>query len=229
MVTVAAIVKNEADWWLRDAVKVWSQFATRIVCLDDGSDDGSGELVERAATVPTVVERREVGLYGNSSGGRQALWDLACAHTPIGDHIFVLDADMIPSHDPRPHLTVDSVSFVVFDLWGPGIYRSDAFWTAHCRPRVWATRKMHDGPWEWEDVKAHSGHFPLNISQQEETAPVALLHYGYSTTKARQRQHAKYSAKMDILTQPQRFHVKTILTENPRTLPLPFDPEYTLE
>lgn len=233
-VIVATIVRNEADWYLKKAVETWCEFADRIVCIDDGSSDASGELVGVTAEdrgTFCAVRPLQIGLFGNSSLGRAELWELAMEYSVVGDYIFVLDADLIPASDPTPHFTKDVIRFRYFDLWSPTRYRDDVMWTAHFRPRPWAAKRTHSGPWEWPYKQAHSSHFPDNLNGKTTTVvplECSLLHYGYAEPRGRERQHAKYSAKMDILPTSYQGMTNSILTDDPRTTELPFEPEWTL-
>ena len=98
MLTIATIVRNEANRFLPSALAAWSSFADRIVVLDDGSHDGTPELCEEAGC---EVHRRDARMFGVEWQARRELWHLAC---PGADWVVWLDADQVPSCDPRPHL-----------------------------------------------------------------------------------------------------------------------------
>ncbi len=222
MVTVALLAKNEADRWLPGCLRVWEQFATRICCVDDWSDDGTGELVEEA-DCETHVIRLDVGLYGNKSEGRRRLFQWAQDHTPLGEWIMVLDADMIPSDDPRPYLenaTEDRAAFKVFDRWTMTDFRADELWDAHTRWRTWAVRNRTE-PAEWHGEDVHSPHFPDNYGTGLATPiPVGLLHYAYATPDSRIRQYDKYVGLDRVLTEAERAHALTITDDYPTTFPI---------
>jgi hypothetical protein len=226
--TIATIVRNEAQRFLPSALEAWRQFADRIVVLDDGSTDDTVALCEAAGC---EVHRASARMFGNEWKARRELWQYATAGA---DWVLHLDADQVPSCDPRPFLKAPVSYFRVYDLWSENTYREDAWWTGHQRcwwPAVHVPSLPADFKDEWPERGWHSGHVPVNIPR--EGHPVdgcAILHYAYTTAELRLNQAAKYEALGEAghLTAQERFHAKTILTPNPHTKLLPFEVKWPL-
>jgi glycosyltransferase involved in cell wall biosynthesis len=231
VITVATIVKNEAERFLPSALECWKQFADRIVAVDDGSKDDSYKLLKDAGC---EVYRETFDLWGNESAARKFLWDKAVKDSEWVIHI---DADMVPARNPVDALTGKLVGFRVYDLWDTeGSYRSDRWWTGHRRP-YWLAANVSDHQgvrWEWGDAPIHSGHLPLNA--RELLAPayplppeVGMLHYAYSQPQLRRVKYDKYMDVEEHLNPRQRLHAKSIIDEMPRLEKLGFKPEWELE
>lgn len=233
---VACLARNEAGRFWRSALTVWSRFADSIVVLDDGSTDATAE-VARGFPKAVVVDRGATGrAWGRESGARRRLWEETLNVAGPGDYVFVLDADMIPARDPRPLLPLgrDAWAFLLFDLWGPGVYRNDSFWAAHSCPRIWMVRVPRETPpvWEWNDRGIHCGHLPVNLptrSLAQAPLDTSLLHYGYYNPSIRSEKYSRYGIVRFQLTDHERAHAETITDPSPRTARLPFTPHYGLE
>lgn len=242
--TVATIVRNEANRFLPSALEAWRTFADRIVVLDDGSTDGTDDMCEAAGC---LVYRRPRQMFGNEWQARRELWGLASGvgthglvprelrnRWGLADWVLHLDADQVPSCDPRPFLKAPVSYFRVYDLWSENTYREDAWWTGHQRcwwPAVHVPSLPADFVDQWPERGWHSGHVPMNLPR--EGHPVegcAILHYAYVSAELRRNQAAKYEALAEAghLTTRERFHAKTILTPNPHTKPLPFEVKWPL-
>jgi hypothetical protein len=226
MLTVASIVKNEADRFLARALDVWGQFADRIVVLDDGSTDETPEILRKAG-VEAHFEPQ--GMFGAEWKARKRLYELATADS---EWVLWLDADQIPSSDPRPHLIEPSVVFRVFDLWSEDTYRADAWWSGHTR--CW-WRAIHAPSYagladEWAERGWHSGHLPRNLPQTCHATPVgcSILHYAYSTPELRAKKAQMYRDLAPHLTPKEVFHASTIDKATPNTRALPFEPTWSL-
>lgn len=224
-ITVCAVVKNEADRFLEPVLAVWSDFAARIVVIDDGSTDRTPEIL---GDFGCEVHQKEVGLWGNEAQARQYAWLTAVEGS---EWLFVLDADMIPATPPEMRGGVGL--FHLFDLWEPLKYREDAFWQAHKRPRAWAAHvgAVPGHTWLWEPPSGmHYDPMPSNVWDCGDPMVIhtALLHYAYVTPELRAEKAAKYAAVEHLLEPAQTFHARSILNPKPRLFDLPFEPEYTL-
>jgi len=223
--TVASIVKNEAGRFLPKALKAWCSFADRVVVIDDGSTDGTPDLLESAGV---EWKRAELGLWGNETAARTALWDFAC---PGSEWVVVLDADMVPARDPKPHLAGGVGAFRLYDMWGGDVYRDDAWWTAHHRTQLWAARVDGRTTWSWDGSRGiHADRMPSDVLECGDVCEVAapLLHYAYSTPALRAAKFEQYGRVWDQLEPAEQFHARTILHPHPILRRLPVSPTWPL-
>jgi hypothetical protein len=143
-----------------------------------------------------------------------------------------LDADQVPSCDPRPHLREPVACFRVYDLWSDDTYREDAWWTGHQRcwwPAVHVPSLPADFVDEWPARGWHSGHVPMNLpGERHAVQDCSILHYAYSSPELRAQKAAMYAELAPHLTKAEQFHARTITIPRPVTKPLPFEPQWRL-
>lgn len=234
--TVAAMVRNEADRFLRSALVAWNSFADDIVILDDGSTDDTAQICKDAGAYVVDAEMDEVA-WGREALTRAKLFNLAIDRGT--DYIFFLDADMVPARDPRRLMDTDAdaVAFVLYDLWAKEdsrlYFRNDNFWQGHLSPRVWMIRRpeIPEKGWSWNDRGIHCGHLPLNLrSSRIASAPLdyGLLHYAYLTPALRAEKASQYLSVRSQLTSHEAAHAASIEDPHPQVSPLAFTPEYEL-
>jgi glycosyltransferase involved in cell wall biosynthesis len=236
---VAALVKNEASKYWKSALSAWSEFADAIVVLDDNSSDETAEIAWECEKATVFGRYGEKDAWGAEAAARQQLWEHANEVAEVGDYIFVLDADMVPAGDPREltELGADTVYFALYDLWGRDererlLYRDDAFWCAHNRPRAWMVRKPRDFKADWPTRGIHCGHLPSNW---EPKAPLfappshSLLHFAYADEVDRLVKAAQYLDLGDKLLPSEASHAYSILDAKPRLKPLLKKPRWQLE
>ena len=233
-VTVASIVKNEAGRFLPKALECWKSVSDRLVVVDNGSTDGTKQLLEDAGA---EIHTLDVPMDGHETNARSFLWEKALGATPDGDWIVWLDADQVVADDFRADLEGtdrNRATFKVYDLWTPTAYRSDAWW----RVRWWwqavrLTAESRKTDWLWPERGWHSGHVPLNAPkvfgvEHKVADNCSILHYGYATPTLRARHHAAYEARANYLTDGELFHARSILDSRPRLVGLPFEPRWPL-
>lgn len=237
-ILVATIVKDEAHRYLASALEGWSEFADKIVAIDDGSTDSTAQLLQDCPKIAYHVLPDSSDLWGKEASHRAALFALALGYAGEGDVILWLDADMIPASDPRKFFQledVDTWAFPLYDLWGQDghnrlVYRCDGYWVGHRNPRVWAIRKTSSvdaAELGWPDARGiHSGHIPhsyFNIDRITLTMPstCALLHYGYFTQADREERIERYGDVRVLLGPDERAHADSIMgVPDLQTLPV---------
>lgn len=230
---VVTMVRDEAHRWLPSALDAWTQFADEIVALDDGSTDGTMDLL-RAAGAQTH-ENALGTAWGAEVGPRKALFDHAVQSGC--EWLLWLDADMVPAQDPKDLMfpSLDGLAFPLYDLWGlqPLAYREDQFWSAHRTHRLWAIRNPGaNRRWQWHERGIHCGHLPFNLELRHVAhAPSshAILHYAYATPELRRAKLAQYVSKQDQLTERELQHALSIGDADPHTLPLLEDVRWPLK
>lgn len=232
---VCSLLRNEATRWLPSVLKAWSSFASVIVALDDGSTDGTKELL---ASNPNVLLRHryaEQPAWGNESPARQHLWEIAVTESGC-DWLFFLDGDMVPASDPRSlfDAPVDAIAFRLYDMWGlnPPCYRDDAYWCGHKHPRVWAVKNPKTLAGDaWNGRGIHCGHIPTNLFPERVlVAPqeMSLIHLAYSDHQSRLDKHAQYASKFSQMSMQEIDHAQTIVDKHYSIEALPFPIQYPL-
>lgn len=228
--TVASVVRNEADRFLSRAISSWQQFSDRIVVLDDGSTDETPEILDSFGVEWRSRPPHDADDYGDGEWAvRAELWEW----TQDADWVIHLDADQTLSSDPRPHLREPRVAFRVFDLWSADTYRSDAWWQGHSRcwwPAVHVPSVPADFEPKWPRRQWHSANFPPNLPGKIHSTPLecSVLHYAYASPELRAKKAEMYADLAPHLTAKEQFHAKTILTPDPQVKTLPFTPEWSL-
>ncbi len=231
-VTIASVVKNEAARFLPQLLPIWCELAHRVRVVDNGSTDGTLNLLRQHPHVEVCHVRTPMD--GNEWVVRKALFDFA---TKGSEWVVFLDADQVPASDFREHLPPNAVGarFFVYDMWDETHYREDAWWRGHTRAWWGAINALRAEPkvdWVWHERGWHSGHLPSNAWQigrfVEMPRECSILHYGYATPKLRERHYAAYKARGDHLTEREAFHARTIKDARPRVRELPFQPTWKL-
>ncbi len=230
---------------MASALEGWSEFADRIVAIDDGSTDNTAQLLQDNPKVAYHVLPDSSDLWGKEASHRAALFALALGYAGEGDVILWLDADMIPATDPRKFFQledVDTWAFPLYDLWGTDdhtrlVYRCDGYWCGHRTARVWAIRKtaqINAKELGWPDARGiHSGHIPTSYFTEDRTiltmpSTCALLHYGYFTDADRQERVERYGDVRVLLGPDERAHADSIM-DMPELQTMPIMPTLTLE
>lgn len=216
---ICSLIRNEKNRFLEQILPIWSSLSDILILLDDGSDDGTSEVLEAYEGEKLLRRRASMSeAWGSESEARQELWSMAQSSNI--DWLFFLDADMIPAADPRSFFSegVDGVSFWLYDLWStkPLRYRFDGQWQGHNWPRVWAVRNPKgDFKAEWNSRGVHCGHLPTNLKLEIVVTPPppagALLHYAYSTEELRLRKWHQYQTVKHQLTPPEAAHADSIV------------------
>ena len=197
-----------------DQARRWSD----AVCfLDDRStDDTTAIATAYGATVR--VRESNTPAWGHEASARQELWRWAAEAAGDGWVLFQ-DCDMTLTRDPRPltdTMYLNTWCWRLYDLWSPTHYRSDGQWQGHNVPRPWLVRPsaVPEGwtPW-WRDRGLHCGHLPGNWPAVAGEAPpeYAWLHWSYATMGHRQKKHAQYLDRRDLLSPDEIAHAESIL------------------
>lgn len=231
---ILTLVRNEASRWLPSLLQGWTQFADRIIALDDSSTDSTPELLHSCPKVELHRRAAATPMWGQEAHARQQLWRLGAASG--AEWLLCLDADMIPACNPRPllHPAVDAIAFRLYDLWhlNPPLYRTDAYWRGHEYPRVWAVRNPGRAFIEtWPDRGMHCGHFPNNLLIKRcITAPPehSLLHLAYSDKDSRVAKREQYMDQAMQLSLPELQHAASITDSPVQLSKFPHPIEYSI-
>jgi hypothetical protein len=216
MVTVATLVKNELDRFLPSWMDAVEQFADRVVIIDNGSTDGSGEYLKERGCEVTKGDYPPDRL----GAGKQAVFDKALDGS---EWVVCIDADQIPANDFRPYLEGNWAAFNVYDLWSSSHYRVDGMWTAHKRWfwHIINVKDLQGYDWKWGNPGWHGSHCPMNVHDLGDAPLIlppecGLLHYAYTTADFRKSKWKHYIKMSGQLTASEREHALSIQTPVPR-------------
>lgn len=151
-----------------------------IVALDDGSTDGSRDLLEAHPDVVEVLQVPAGRPAWDEVGNHRRLVAAALCHEP--EWLLALDADERLERDFRPRaervirrgapLGFDTVSLKLRDLWGSrDRYRVDGVWGRKRPERLFRARPDH----AFDDQPLHACKAPLQARRLRGKAPVADL------------------------------------------------------
>lgn len=216
------LVRNEMDKDLTLAIESAGRWADDVLVLDDNSSDGSFDEAKRLGCKTRRRHSRKTA-WGKESPARAELWNWGASVAKDGWQM-VVDADMLLRGDPRPLTTTwtyNAWSFVLYDLWGEGVYREGDFWQGHLHPRPWlfCPSRVPEG-WvaEWPARGIHTGHAPLNYPLVSGVIQPEVLHWehrAYVSPLRRQAKVAQYRSQLHQLTPFEAQHVDSILAFDP--------------
>ena len=212
-ITLAMILKNEADRYLKDVLLSVKDFISNAVIIDDASTDNS-EFVCRTILkeVPLIYHKNNVSRFSNEVELRKQLWNLTLLTQP--DWILCLDADEIFEKKIKseidklinqPHY--DVIGFRLFDFWNEKQYRADENWNAHLRYWPLLVRYQPFFEYRWKETPQHCGRFPFNITELPSgKSEVRIKHMGWAKPEDRLKKYNRYEeldkdAKYDIKEQ----------------------------
>lgn len=198
-ITLAMLVRNEADRYLPAVLRHAAQYVDQAVILDDASTDNTVEVCRQALQgIPAFIHVGDTPGFANEVNLRRRLWELAIAHE--AEWILCLDADemfedravtMIKELVQRAD--VDVWGFRLFDFWDKEHYRADRLWNAHQRYIPFLVRYQPHFPYQWRESPLHCGRFPENITLLPALAcDLRLKHFGWATEADRRQKYERY-------------------------------------
>ncbi|NPV52974.1 MAG: hypothetical protein HPY71_05570 [Firmicutes bacterium] len=197
--TLAMLVRNEADRYLCKVLRHAAQYIDSAVILDDASEDNTVQICkETLKGIPlTIVSNAQPG-FANEIELRKQLWNLVVSTNP--DWILVLDADEML--EDRAASTIrglidqpfyDHYSFRLYDFWDATHYREDLYWQAHKTYRVLLVRYQPDFVYTWRETPLHCGRLPNNLFLLPGTrTDLRVKHFGWATLEDRQIKYQRY-------------------------------------
>lgn len=198
-ITLSMAVRNEADRWLGEALRLHRTFINDAVIIDDGSTDGTVELVRKQLDgIPLRMVCNESSRFSNEILLRKQQWDATLATNP--DWLIFLDADDILEHRAAtviPELARQTdysvFGFHLHDFWSETHYRDDELWCAHKCPRPFMIRYSPDFRYVWKETPQHCGRMPANVLEQNSAiVDLRIRHMGWSTRAERERKYSRY-------------------------------------
>lgn len=198
-ITLAMLVRNEANRYLATVLQHASRYIDDAVVLDDASDDNTVEICKSVLHgVPLNLVSNKEPSFNNEVLLRQQLWKLVTATEP--EWILILDADEIFEDQAVREIRsltaashVDVYSFRLYDMWDNEHYRDDQYWKAHRFYRPFMVRYIPGFDYRWKETPLHCGRFPSNITELETLrSPLRLRHLGWAKPEDRLTKYARY-------------------------------------
>lgn len=197
--TLTMTVCNEADRKLGEVLRSCRQFIHEAVIIDDGSQDGSGELCrELLQGIPLRLIRNETSSFTNEAALRLQQWKETLSVSP--EWILNLDADEMfeerfaeAVHPLIASTSKDVICFRLYDMWSETQYRSDSYWQAHQYYRPFLIRYRNSFPYTWREQALHCGRFPENILEGPfDLSEYRIKHWGWYTPELRKFKYERY-------------------------------------
>lgn len=198
-ITLAMLVRNEADRYLETVLKKASLYIDAAVILDDASEDNTVELCKTFLNgIPWTIVSNPKTRFNNEIVLRKQLWEMTIATEP--DWILILDADEIFEDKASEVLKelakvqgVDHYSFRLYDMWNNNSYREDTYWRAHTVYRPFMVRYVPEFNWIWRETPQHCGRLPQNIfALPGELSHLRLKHLGWMKEEDRLHKYDRY-------------------------------------
>ncbi|MDQ7097170.1 glycosyltransferase family 2 protein [Desulfosporosinus sp. PR] len=227
LLTLAMLVRNEAERYLEQVLTQANQLADYVVILDDASEDKTVELCEEIlAATPHRILSQPVAGFNNEVILRKKLWQMAMASE--SEWILILDADEIfetKAVTELPQLLgnargIDCFSFRLYDMWNVNYYREDQYWQAHKVYRPLIVRKIPDFKEKWQETPQHCGRFPLNIAELKgAVSDLRVKHLGWQKAEDRLRKYYRYKELDPQALYGIKEQYESILAPQPNLIP----------
>jgi len=220
--TLAMLVRNEADRYLTQVLKHAAQYIDEAVILDDASEDNTVEVCRDILQgIPLHLVSNKSPCFYNEINLRKQLWDLTISTNP--DWILCLDADEVFEDRVKQEIRLlinqpyyDYYAFRLYDFWSPTHYREDKYWEAHKYYRTFLIRYQPRFLYKWKESPLHCGRFPVNITDLPgAVSRLKIKHLGWATPEDRLKKYQRYmeqdpEGKYGIMEQ-----YRSILDPNP--------------
>ena len=224
--TLAMLVRNESQKFIKDILVHAAQYIDNAVILDDASEDDTVDICKAALKdIPLTIVSNERPSFSNEILLRKQLWQMTINTNP--DWILCLDADEIFEDRIKniiklliDHPSFNHYCFRLYDMWDEAYYREDNYWQAHNCYRPFLVRYQPNFSYEWNELPLHCGRLPKNTTSLSGClCEIRLKHLGWSTKQLREDKYKRYihldpEGKYGIMEQ-----YRSILDENPRLIP----------
>ncbi len=223
--TLSMIIKNEADRYLRRALKAHREYIDEAVIIDDGSTDASADICcEELAGIPLYLVKNAASLFSNEVILRKQQWEETLRTDPVW--ILNLDADEIFEEGFAGQVdsiltqtAYDAVYFRLYDMWSETHYREDNYWQAHFYYRPFLVRYRPDVIYTWRETPQHCGRLPMTIQEFSYLChPARLKHYGWARAADRLAKYRRYLALDKDARYGWKEQYESILDENPKLI-----------
>lgn len=197
--TLAMLVRNEANRYLPQVLKHTLEYIDEAVILDDASEDNTLEVCRNILkSIPLHLKSNNRPGFHNEIALRKQLWDLTVSTNP--DWILCLDADEIFEDKVKKEIRLlinqpyyDYYAFRLYDFWTPTHYREDKYWEAHKYYRPFLIRYQPHFLYKWKETSLHCGRFPANITDLPgAVSKLRVKHLGWATAEDRLIKYKRY-------------------------------------
>jgi glycosyltransferase involved in cell wall biosynthesis len=229
------IVRNERTRYLGPCLDSLLSFCDEVRVLDDGSTDGSYEmLLERQGV--SVLTNAGPTFFEHEGKARQALLEWTLEGSPT--HILAIDADeFVASGSQLRKLAIAGRNLIwtlpMQEIWEAdeeGLWiRQDGGWREHPVPHFFAVPPARTSDWRILERELACGREPLAIRRRAGRARRAgteILHFGWTNHSERQRRYDRY-ARHDAGRFHANAHLESILwpDEKVKVTPRPWPAE----
>lgn len=167
-----------------------------IVALDDGSSDGSAELLERSPAVVELLRVPRERTSWDEMGNHRLLVEAAGRHA--ADWVLSIDVDERVERSFRSRaervirrgapFACSAFAVRLYELWGSrDTYRVDGIWGRKLRARLF---RPQDGD-VFDDAALHASKAPLQ-DRPYRAADLRIYHLGMLTPADRERRRRRY-------------------------------------
>lgn len=200
-----------------------------VVALDDGSSDGSADLLGAHPAVVEVLRAPEARQGWDEVGNHRALVAAALAHG--AEWILALDADERLEHDFRDRaerairrgrlLGIEAFGVRFLELWGSADrFRADGVWGRKSAARLFRARPDH----HFDDRPLHAHKAPLNARWRGRfpIADLRVYHLRMIEEDDRHARRERYETlDPDATWQPGLGYAYLTVTDGMRLAPVP--------
>ncbi|NUU61528.1 glycosyltransferase family 2 protein [Paenibacillus agri] len=197
--TLAMIVKNEANRFLRQVLEEHRKYIDEAVIIDDGSTDDTADIcLEVLAGLPVTLIRNTESRFSNEYELRTQLWQEVIQTEP--EWILTLDADEVFENrfaqqvdELLRQTKSDLLCFRLYDFWDENHYRDDQYWSSHYSFRPFLLRYNKDLNYTWKNSPQHCGRLPENVFEvPHQLSLLRIKHLGWSRLEFRLEKFARY-------------------------------------
>ncbi|MFF2019577.1 glycosyltransferase family 2 protein [Paenibacillus sp. NPDC058177] len=197
--TLAMIVKNEANRFLRQVLEEHRKYIDEAVIIDDGSTDDTADIcLEVLAGLPVTLVRNTESRFSNEYELRTQLWQEVVQTDP--EWILTLDADELFENrfaqqvdELLRQTKSDLLCFRLYDFWDENHYRDDQYWSSHYSFRPFLLRYNKDLNYTWKNSPQHCGRLPENVFEvPHQLSLLRIKHLGWSRLEFRLEKFARY-------------------------------------
>lgn len=207
------IVKDEANRYLEPCVQHLLEFCDEVRAYDDGSTDGSDELMDSLGVKVARDPESTFFQHEGNARNRSLQWTLEGQPS----HVLAIDADEFVSDGAAVRRACEGAGAVwsleMLEVWRAFdeclCVREDGGWRSHPVPVLWQVPDRPSSLWRIADRALACGRVPVPVDRLAHaavTTDASLLHFGWANQAERVARHHRYA-----VADGGRFHRSTHL------------------